>query len=79
MLKKSSFLAEACDIVYSHQEHFKRERVSRGLKGGRNTSGARIFSSPTRSTRLFLTGPYRPARTLAEARTEIKDWTGRSF
>ena len=36
MLKKIPFLAEACDIVYSHQEHFDGTGYPRGLKRQRN-------------------------------------------
>src|SRR6202045_295619 len=44
MLKKIPFLAEACDIVYSHQEHFNGSGYPRGLKGTEIPLGSRIFS-----------------------------------
>jgi len=44
MLKKIPFLAEACDIVYSHQEHFDGSGYPRSLKGTEIPLGARIFS-----------------------------------
>src|SRR5882757_11143668 len=79
MLKKIPFLTEACDIVYSHQEHFDGTGYPRGLKGGEIPLGARIFSVADTLDAIISDRPYRPARTLAEARTEIKDWTGRQF
>ncbi len=79
MLKKIPFLAEACDIVYSHQEHFNGSGYPRGLKGGEIPLGARIFSVADTLDAIISDRPYRPARTLTEARTEIKAWTGRQF
>jgi cyclic di-GMP phosphodiesterase len=79
MLKKIPFLTEACDIVYSHQEHFNGSGYPRGLKGGEIPLGARIFSVADTLDAIISDRPYRPARTLAEARTEIKEWTGRQF
>ena len=38
MLKKIPFLAEACEIVYSHQEHFDGTGYPRDLKGARNSA-----------------------------------------
>jgi putative nucleotidyltransferase with HDIG domain len=79
MLKKIPFLTEACDIVYSHQEHFNGRGYPRGLKGGEIPLGARIFSVADTLDAIISDRPYRPARTLAEARTEIKEWTGSQF
>jgi len=67
MLKKIPFLAEACDIVYSHQEHFNGSGYPRGLKGGEIPLGARIFSVADTLDAIISDRPYRPARTLAEA------------
>src|SRR6201986_1282673 len=44
MLRKIPFLAEASDIVYSHQEKFDGTGYPRGLKGDEIPLGARIFS-----------------------------------
>jgi HD-GYP domain-containing protein (c-di-GMP phosphodiesterase class II) len=79
MLKKIPFLAEACDIVYSHQEHFNGSGYPRGLKGGEIPIGARIFSVADTLDAIISDRPYRPARSLAEARTEIQAWAGRQF
>jgi putative nucleotidyltransferase with HDIG domain len=79
MLKKIPFLAEACDIVYSHQEHFDGTGYPRGLKGGEIPLGARIFSVADTLDAIISHRPYRAARTLGEARKEIQVWTGRQF
>ena len=79
MLKKIPFLAEACDIVYSHQEHFNGSGYPRGLKGTEIPLGARIFSVADTLDAIISDRPYRPARTFPEARKEIQDWTGRQF
>ena len=79
MLKKIPFLAEACEIVYSHQEHFDGSGYPRGLKGTEIPLGARIFSVADTLDAIISDRPYRPARSLAEARKEIQAWTGRQF
>jgi HD-GYP domain-containing protein (c-di-GMP phosphodiesterase class II) len=79
MLKKIPFLAEACDIVYSHQEHFDGSGYPRSLKGGEIPLGARIFSVADTLDAIISDRPYRPARSFAEARKEIMAWTGRQF
>ena len=47
MLKKIPFLAEACEIVYAHQEHFDGSGYPRGLKGDEIPLGARVSPLPT--------------------------------
>jgi putative nucleotidyltransferase with HDIG domain len=79
MLKKIPFLTEACEIVYSHQEHFDGSGYPRGLRGNEIPLGARIFSVADTLDAIISNRPYRPARTLEEARKEIKAWTGRQF
>jgi putative nucleotidyltransferase with HDIG domain len=79
MLKKIPFLAEACEIVYSHQEHFNGSGYPRGLKGGDIPLGARIFSVADTLDAIISDRPYRPARSFGEARKEIRDWVGRQF
>jgi putative nucleotidyltransferase with HDIG domain len=79
MLKKIPFLTEACEIVYSHQEHFDGSGYPRGLRGSEIPLGARIFSVADTLDAIISNRPYRPARTLEEARKEIKAWTGRQF
>jgi putative nucleotidyltransferase with HDIG domain len=79
MLKKIPFLAEACEIVYSHQEHFNGSGYPRNLKGTEIPLGARIFSVADTLDAIISDRPYRPARSLAEAREEIRAWKGRQF
>jgi putative nucleotidyltransferase with HDIG domain len=79
MLKKIPFLAEACEIVYSHQEHFNGSGYPRNLKGTEIPLGARIFSVADTLDAIISDRPYRPARSLAEARKEILEWRGRQF
>ena len=79
MLKKIPFLAEACEIVYSHQEHFDGSGYPRGLKGKEIPIGARIFSVADTLDAIISDRPYRKARSIAEARKEIQDWSGRQF
>jgi putative nucleotidyltransferase with HDIG domain len=79
MLKKIPFLAEACEIVYSHQEHFDGSGYPRGLKGTEIPLGARIFSVADTLDAIISDRPYRAARTLGEARKEIQAWSGRQF
>jgi len=79
MLKKIPFLVEACEIVYSHQEHFDGSGYPRRLKGTEIPLGARIFSVADTLDAIISDRPYRPARSFAEARKEIQAWTGRQF
>jgi putative nucleotidyltransferase with HDIG domain len=79
MLKKIPFLVDACDIVYSHQEHFDGSGYPRGLKGSEIPLGARVFSVADTLDAIISDRPYRPARSLAEARKEILAWKGRQF
>src|SRR5580692_130266 len=79
MLKKIPFLAEACEIVYSHQEHFDGSGYPRGLKGREIPLGARIFSVADTLDAIISDRPYRPARSFVEARKEIQAWVGRQF
>ncbi len=79
MLKKIPFLAEACEIVYSHQEHFDGSGYPRGLRGKEIPIGARIFSVADTLDAIISDRPYRPARSFSEARKEILAWSGRQF
>src|SRR5271170_780655 len=72
MLKKIPFLAEACEIVYSHQEHFDGSGYPRKLRGTEIPIGARIFSVADTLDAIISNRPYRRGRSLAEARKEIQ-------
>jgi putative nucleotidyltransferase with HDIG domain len=79
MLKKIPFLVDAAEIVYSHQEHWDGSGYPRGLKGEQITLGARIFAVADTLDAITSDRPYRPARSVEDARTEISRWAGRQF
>lgn len=79
IVKKIPFLAEAADIVYSHQERFDGTGYPRGLKGEQIPLGARIFSIADTLDAITSDRIYRPAQTLKAAREEIARWSGRQF
>jgi len=79
MLKKIPFLAEASEIVYSHQERYDGTGYPRGLKGNEIPLGARIFSIADTLDAITSDRPYRPAQSLKAARAEIERWSGRQF
>ena len=62
MLKKIPFLAEACDIVYSHQEHFDGSGYPRGLKGTRNSAGRAHLLRGRYARRHHLRSPLSPGQ-----------------
>jgi putative nucleotidyltransferase with HDIG domain len=79
IVKKIPFLTAACEIVYSHQERFDGTGYPRGLKGEEIPLGARIFSVADTLDAITSDRPYRAARSLAVARKEIQDWSGKQF
>lgn len=79
MLKKIPFLAEASEIVYTHQEKWDGTGYPRHLKGEQIPLGARIFSVADTLDAITSDRPYRPAQSLAAAREEIKQWSGKQF
>ncbi len=79
IVKKIPFLAEAAEIVYSHQERFDGTGYPRHLKGTEIPLGARIFSIADTLDAITSDRPYRPKQSLSAARTEIDKWSGRQF
>src|SRR5579863_7692183 len=79
MLKKIPFLAEASEIVYSHQERFDGTGYPRRLKGNEIPLGARIFSVADTFDAITSDRAYRPAQPAAAARAEIKRCSGSQF
>ena len=79
MLRKIPFLAEAAEIVYSHQEKFDGTGYPRGLKGEEIPLGARLFSVADTLDAITSDRPYRAAQSLSAARAEIDKWSGRQF
>jgi cyclic di-GMP phosphodiesterase len=62
IVKKIPFLAEACDIIYSHQERYDGTGYPRGLKGSEIPLGARIFSVADTLDAITSDRAYRAAR-----------------
>src|SRR2546425_3327824 len=79
ILKKIPFLAEAAEIVYSHQERFDGTGYPRGLKGEQIPLGARMFSLADTLDAMTSNRPYRAALPDSAAREEIMRWAGRQF
>jgi putative nucleotidyltransferase with HDIG domain len=79
ILRNIPFLAEAAEIVYSHQERWDGTGYPRGLKGEEIPLGARIFSIADTLDAITSDRPYRPAQSVAAALKEIKVWRGRQF
>jgi cyclic di-GMP phosphodiesterase len=79
IVKKIPFLAEAAEIVYSHQERFDGSGYPRGLKGEQIPLGSRIFSIADTLDAITSDRIYRPAQSLQAAREEIAKWSGRQF
>jgi putative nucleotidyltransferase with HDIG domain len=79
MLRKIPFLAEASDIVYSHQEKWDGSGYPRGLRGEQIPLGARIFSVADTLDAITSDRPYRPKQTLQAAKEEIQRFAGRQF
>jgi putative nucleotidyltransferase with HDIG domain len=79
MLKKIPFLAEAAEIVYSHQEKYDGTGYPRGLKGKEIPLGARLFSIADTLDAMTSDRPYRAAQSHTAAREEIQRFSGRQF
>ncbi len=79
IVKKIPFLAEAAEIVYSHQEWFNGSGYPRALKGEEIPLGARIFSVADTLDAITTDRIYRPKQSLQAAREEILKWSGRQF
>jgi putative nucleotidyltransferase with HDIG domain len=79
ILRKIPFLAEAAEIVYSHQERYDGTGYPRGLKGREIPLGSRIFSIADTLDAITSDRPYRPAQSVAAAREEIDRWSERQF
>ena len=79
MLRKISFLAEAAEIVYAHQEYFDGSGYPRGLKGEEIPLGARIFAVADTLDAMCSDRPYRLAQTFETAKAEIIRCSGKQF
>ncbi len=79
MLRKIPFLADAAEIVFSHQEHYDGSGYPRGLKGEEIPLGARIFAVADALDAITSDRPYRRANSFAAARREICNCSGTQF
>jgi putative nucleotidyltransferase with HDIG domain len=79
ILRKIPFLAEAAEIVYSHQEHFNGGGYPRGLRGQAIPLGARIFAIADTLDAITSDRPYRGGRSFDVARQEILRCSGTQF
>jgi cyclic di-GMP phosphodiesterase len=79
MLRKIPFLAEAAEIVFSHQEHYDGSGYPGGLRGREIPVGARIFAVADTLDAITSDRPYRKARSFDVAREEILRCSGSQF
>jgi putative nucleotidyltransferase with HDIG domain len=79
IISRIPFLAEAAEIVYSHQERYDGLGYPRGLKGDEIPLGARIFAIADTLDAMRTDRPYRKAQSIQAAREEIELWSGRQF
>ena len=79
MLRKIPFLAEAAEIVFSHQEHYDGTGYPSGLRGREIPIGARIFAVADTLDAITSDRPYRKARSFDVAREEILRCSGTQF
>ncbi len=79
ILRKIPFLAEAAEIVFSHQEHYDGSGYPNGLKAGEIPIGARIFAVADTLDAITSDRPYRKASSFDAAREEILRCSGSQF
>lgn len=79
MLRKIPFLAEAAEIVFTHQEHYDGSGYPSGLNGAAIPIGARIFAVADTLDAITSDRPYRVARSFDAAREEIIRCSGTQF
>ena len=79
MLRKIPFLAEAAEIVFSHQEHYDGRGYPSALRGSEIPIGSRIFAVADTLDAITSDRPYRRARNFDVAREEILRCSGTQF
>jgi putative nucleotidyltransferase with HDIG domain len=79
IISRIPFLAEAAEIIYSHQERYDGTGYPRKLKGDEIPLGARIFAIADTLDAMRTDRPYRKAQSIGAARKEIELWAGRQF
>ena len=73
------FLAEAAEIVFSHQEHYDGNGYPSRLRGAEIPIGARMFAVADALDAITSDRPYRRARNFDVAREEILRCSGTQF
>jgi len=79
MVSRIEFLRDSTPIILSHHEHYNGKGYPHGLKGDRIPLEARIFAVADALDTITSNRPYRHARSLAEAISEIKRCRGEQF
>ena len=79
MVKRIPFLAEAAEIVLSHQEYFDGTGYPRGLRGSEIPLGARIFAVADALDAMISDRVYRKALSIKHAQEEIQRCSGTQF
>ena len=79
MVSKIPFLAQAAEIVYSHQERWDGTGYPRGLKGEEIPLGARIFAIADTLDAMTSDRPYHLASSVSAAVEEIGSRAGSQF
>jgi putative nucleotidyltransferase with HDIG domain len=79
IISRIPFLAEAAEIVYSHQERYDGLGYPRGLKGDEIPLGPAFSRLPTRWTPCDPTALTARPKAIEAARKEIELWSGSQF
>ena len=79
LASRVEFLRDAGTIILAHHERYDGTGYPRGLRGRDIPFGARLFSVIDAFDAMTADRPYRPARSLAEAREEICRRSGTQF
>jgi len=79
LMSRVAFLAEAAEIVLTHQEFYDGTGYPQGLAREEIPLGARIFSIADTMDAIMSDRPYRQGRSYEVARDEIQRESGRQF
>lgn len=79
ILTAAPFMAEAAEIVLSHEEHFDGTGYPRGLAGDAIPLGARLFAVIDTLDAMTSDRPYRKGMSFDAAKSEILRLSGAQF
>ena len=79
LLSRVAFLANAAQIVLTHQEFYNGNGYPQGLRGEEIPLGARIFTVADTLDAMMSDRPYRRGRPYSIARAEIAAESGKQF